>query len=172
MWHALQAQDSRGADRASRSSAPQAAQGAKHTYNYSTERVVGNGSFGVVFQATCFETGDTVSFLLRAMQTGSWMHIMDIALMTLNDDQIVQIVACPSCWLRCPDLQLDVRNHQMGAGLRKALVIVCDVKSGSSPYLIQKCYISAANQWFRCTTQAALLMPVMAVDTPIHQVTG
>ena len=29
--------------------------------NYSTERVVGNGSFGVVFQATCLETGETVS---------------------------------------------------------------------------------------------------------------
>ena len=30
------------------------------TINYSTERVVGNGSFGVVFQATCLETGETV----------------------------------------------------------------------------------------------------------------
>ncbi len=33
----------------------------KQTYNYSTERVVGNGSFGVVFQATCLETAETVS---------------------------------------------------------------------------------------------------------------
>jgi hypothetical protein len=33
---------------------------AKQTFNYATERVVGNGSFGVVFQATCLETAETV----------------------------------------------------------------------------------------------------------------
>ena len=33
----------------------------RQTINFSTERVVGNGSFGVVFQATCLETGETVS---------------------------------------------------------------------------------------------------------------
>ena len=33
----------------------------RQTLNYSTDRVVGNGSFGVVFQATCLETGETVS---------------------------------------------------------------------------------------------------------------
>lgn len=32
----------------------------KETYNYATERVVGNGSFGVVYQATCLETAETV----------------------------------------------------------------------------------------------------------------
>ena len=35
----------------------------KQTINYSTERVVGNGSFGVVFQATCLESGETVGLL-------------------------------------------------------------------------------------------------------------
>jgi len=35
--------------------------GRKHSLSYSTERVVGNGSFGVVFQATCLETGETVA---------------------------------------------------------------------------------------------------------------
>ncbi|KAK9823027.1 hypothetical protein WJX81_000384 [Elliptochloris bilobata] len=33
----------------------------RQTINYQTERVVGNGSFGVVFQATCLETGETVA---------------------------------------------------------------------------------------------------------------
>ena len=33
---------------------------AKQSVNYVTERVVGNGSFGVVFQATCQETGEVV----------------------------------------------------------------------------------------------------------------
>jgi hypothetical protein len=32
----------------------------KQTYNYATERIVGNGSFGTVFQATCLETAETV----------------------------------------------------------------------------------------------------------------
>lgn len=31
------------------------------TFSFSTTRVVGNGSFGVVFQATCLETGETVA---------------------------------------------------------------------------------------------------------------
>jgi serine/threonine protein kinase len=35
----------------------------KQTFNYATERVVGNGSFGTVFQATCLETAETVSIL-------------------------------------------------------------------------------------------------------------
>jgi len=33
----------------------------KRVINYSTERVVGNGSFGVVFQANCLETNETVA---------------------------------------------------------------------------------------------------------------
>ncbi len=37
----------------------------KQTFNYSTDRIVGNGSFGVVFQATCLETGETVSRILN-----------------------------------------------------------------------------------------------------------
>jgi serine/threonine protein kinase len=42
----------------------------KQTFNYITERVVGNGSFGVVFQARCIETSDVVrvQLLLRACQ--------------------------------------------------------------------------------------------------------
>lgn len=35
----------------------------KQTFNYATERVVGNGSFGTVFQATCLETAETVRCL-------------------------------------------------------------------------------------------------------------
>ena len=41
---------------------------ARRTINYSTERVVGNGSFGVVFQATCLETGETVSWGLSSCE--------------------------------------------------------------------------------------------------------
>ena len=40
----------------------------RQTINYHTERVVGNGSFGVVFQATCLETGETV----RALALAAW----------------------------------------------------------------------------------------------------
>ena len=38
----------------------------RKTINFTTERVVGNGSFGVVFQATCLETGETVSRVQQA----------------------------------------------------------------------------------------------------------
>jgi serine/threonine protein kinase len=33
----------------------------KQTISYSAERIVGNGSFGVVFQATCLESQETVA---------------------------------------------------------------------------------------------------------------
>ena len=39
----------------------------KQTFSYSTDRIVGNGSFGVVFQATCLETGETVSVVTWAI---------------------------------------------------------------------------------------------------------
>ena len=39
----------------------------QQTFNYATERVVGNGSFGVVFQATCLETAETVSRAARGV---------------------------------------------------------------------------------------------------------
>lgn len=38
--------------------------------NYVTERVVGNGSFGVVFQATCQESGEVVSTPSLALLSG------------------------------------------------------------------------------------------------------
>lgn len=43
-----------------RSSPPAGASPGGPEYNFATQRVVGNGSFGVVYQATCLETGETV----------------------------------------------------------------------------------------------------------------
>ncbi len=34
---------------------------AKHSISYAAERVIGNGSFGIVYQATAIETGETVA---------------------------------------------------------------------------------------------------------------
>lgn len=42
----------------------------RQTFTYTTDRVVGNGSFGVVFQATCLETGDTVSLVSQSCTYG------------------------------------------------------------------------------------------------------
>jgi hypothetical protein len=41
----------------------------KQVIRYLTERVVGNGSFGTVFQARCLETGETVRPAAREL---SW----------------------------------------------------------------------------------------------------
>ena len=35
--------------------------GVRSSVNFTTDKVVGNGSFGVVYAATCLETGETVS---------------------------------------------------------------------------------------------------------------
>ena len=40
----------------------------KQVIRYLTERVVGNGSFGVVFQAKCIETGETVRWAAASCQ--------------------------------------------------------------------------------------------------------
>lgn len=41
--------------------------GTRHILRYVAERIVGNGSFGVVFQATCLETKETVA-IKRVLQ--------------------------------------------------------------------------------------------------------
>ncbi|XP_039032235.1 shaggy-related protein kinase alpha-like [Hibiscus syriacus] len=47
----------------------------KQTISYMAERVVGHGSFGVVFQAKCLETGETAAikkfFKIRGTRTVS-----------------------------------------------------------------------------------------------------
>ena len=55
---------------------PASAQGtAKQSVNYVTERVVGNGSFGVVFQATCQESGEVVSHLIPSPKPSASEHV-------------------------------------------------------------------------------------------------
>jgi hypothetical protein len=46
------------------------------TINYSAERIIGNGSFGVVFQASVVETGETVAIKKVAWGTTCMQHIM------------------------------------------------------------------------------------------------
>ena len=49
----------------------------RQTINYHTERVVGNGSFGVVFQATCLETGETVrAHALGCAPPARWRRLL------------------------------------------------------------------------------------------------
>lgn len=50
----------------------------KRMVNYQTERVVGTGSFGVVFQAKCLETGETVSSFLPLWARGrlDWQAVL------------------------------------------------------------------------------------------------
>uniref|UniRef100_A0A2N9HKU3 non-specific serine/threonine protein kinase n=1 Tax=Fagus sylvatica TaxID=28930 RepID=A0A2N9HKU3_FAGSY len=55
----------------------------KQTVSYMAERVVGNGSFGVVFQAKCLETGETVA-IKKVLQDKRYknrelqvMHLLD-----------------------------------------------------------------------------------------------
>ena len=45
--------------------------GGRQTIRYVSERVVGNGSFGVVFQARCLETGETVSCRSTMSEAGA-----------------------------------------------------------------------------------------------------
>ena len=49
-------------------------------YHYATAGVVGNGSFGVVFQATCLETSETVRTRTAARGLGARLMLLMRAL--------------------------------------------------------------------------------------------
>ena len=45
--------------------------------SYKTEKVVGNGSFGVVYQASCLETGETVSGIWFCWKSAAQRALFD-----------------------------------------------------------------------------------------------
>jgi hypothetical protein len=64
--------------------------GQRHILRYAAERVVGNGSFGVVFQATCVETRETVA-IKRVLQDKRFKN-RELQIMRLLDHpNVVQL---------------------------------------------------------------------------------
>ncbi|KAJ6807990.1 shaggy-related protein kinase alpha [Iris pallida] len=60
----------------------------KQTISYMAERVVGHGSFGIVFQAKCLETGETVAIKkvlkTKGTRTGSCRLCVFLTIPTLS----------------------------------------------------------------------------------------
>eukprot|EP00850_Spirogloea_muscicola_P007422 SM000037S13557 [mRNA] locus=s37:603789:606690:+ [translate_table: standard] len=71
----------------------------KKTISYSAERVVGNGSFGVVFQATCIESGETVA-IKKVLQDKRYKN-RELQIMRLLDHP--NIVALKHCFFSTTD---------------------------------------------------------------------
>ena len=67
--------------------------GAKTTLKYAIERVVGNGSFGVVFQATCLETSETVA-IKKVLQDKRFKNRELQIIRTLDHSNIVALKHC------------------------------------------------------------------------------
>eukprot|EP00884_Botryococcus_braunii_P005825 jgi/Botrbrau1/15243/Bobra.0149s0094.1 len=65
----------------------------RQTINYSTERVVGNGSFGVVYQATCLETGETVA-IKKVLQDKRFKNRELQVMKMTSHPNIVQLKHC------------------------------------------------------------------------------
>lgn len=65
----------------------------KQTYNYATERIVGNGSFGVVFQATCLETAETVA-IKKVLQDKRFKNRELQIMKMVNHPNIVRLKQC------------------------------------------------------------------------------
>mmetsp|Transcript_3285 Transcript_3285/g.9145 ORF Transcript_3285/g.9145 Transcript_3285/m.9145 type:complete len:399 (-) Transcript_3285:136-1332(-) len=65
----------------------------KVVYNYSTDRVVGNGSFGVVFQATCLESGETVA-IKKVLQDKRFKNRELQIMKMLDHPNIVKLQHC------------------------------------------------------------------------------
>ncbi|KAK3194877.1 hypothetical protein Dsin_026187 [Dipteronia sinensis] len=65
----------------------------KQTISYMAERVVGTGSFGVVFQAKCLETGDSVA-IKKVLQDKRYKNRELQIMRTLDHPNIVQLKHC------------------------------------------------------------------------------
>jgi len=63
------------------------------TINYSAERIIGNGSFGVVFQANVVETGETVA-IKKVLQDKRFKNRELQIMRTLDHTNIVQLKHC------------------------------------------------------------------------------
>eukprot|EP00887_Chlorella_sp_A99_P007025 scaffold2.g7025.t1 len=66
---------------------------ARQTIRYVTERVVGNGSFGVVFQARCLETGETVA-IKKVLQDKRFKNRELQIIRMMGHPNIVQLKHC------------------------------------------------------------------------------
>jgi glycogen synthase kinase 3 beta len=71
----------------------------KQTISYSAERVVGTGSFGIVFQAKCIETGETVA-IKKVLQDKRYKN-RELQIMRLLDHP--NIVALKHCFFSTTD---------------------------------------------------------------------
>lgn len=65
----------------------------RQTISYATERVVGNGSFGVVFQATCIETGETVA-IKKVLQDKRFKNRELQIMRVLDHPNVVKLKHC------------------------------------------------------------------------------
>ncbi|RHY26941.1 hypothetical protein DYB32_007714 [Aphanomyces invadans] len=72
------------------------------TINYSAERIIGNGSFGVVFQATIEETGEVVA-IKKVLQDKRFKNREMQIMRQLQHDNIVQLKHCFYCNGEKPD---------------------------------------------------------------------
>lgn len=68
-------------------------EGARQTIRYSTDRVVGNGSFGVVYGARCVETGETVA-IKKVLQDRRFKNRELQIVRTLSHPNIVALKHC------------------------------------------------------------------------------
>jgi len=64
-----------------------------HKISYETVRVVGNGSFGVVFQATCVESGDTVA-IKKVLQDKRFKNRELQIMKVLDHPNVVKLKHC------------------------------------------------------------------------------
>ena len=73
------------------------------TIHFSTDRVVGNGSFGVVFQATCLETNELVA-IKKVLQDRRFKNreLQARNLLSLRPGMHRRALLCPA--LLCPAL--------------------------------------------------------------------
>eukprot|EP00879_Flechtneria_rotunda_P002288 GHRR01002481.1.p1 GENE.GHRR01002481.1~~GHRR01002481.1.p1 ORF type:complete len:428 (+),score=129.87 GHRR01002481.1:111-1394(+) len=65
----------------------------KQTFSYTTERIVGNGSFGVVYQATCLETAETVA-IKKVLQDKRFKNRELQIMKMVNHPNIVRLKQC------------------------------------------------------------------------------
>jgi serine/threonine protein kinase len=88
----------------------------KQTYNFATERVVGNGSFGVVFQATCLETAETVRGCRNEPGGQLWLRLWPGLRLDLGSVPAVTAQPRATCKLAHPTVAAELSLQARRAG--------------------------------------------------------
>uniref|UniRef100_A0ACD5TPV2 Uncharacterized protein n=1 Tax=Avena sativa TaxID=4498 RepID=A0ACD5TPV2_AVESA len=111
----------------------------KQTISYKAERVVGTGSFGIVFQAKCLETGEFVA-IKKVLQDSRYKNRELQLMRSINHPNIVCLKHCFFSTTSKDELFLNIVMEFVPETLYRVLQHYCNAKQGM-PLIYVKLYM-------------------------------